>query len=138
LSATVTVRRRPLVAIGAAGLLLGSSTAGASFSDVPPGAFYADAVAWAVEHGITTGVGGTGQFRPNDATTRGQMVTFLKRLDDKLARSARTNGNRLSNRQLATLSWYEDPSRSRGHRGNPARLRQPKWSPHEHLLTQTA
>ena len=39
---------------------------------------YADAVSWAVEHGITTGVGG-GRFDPNSTCTRAQIATFLYR-----------------------------------------------------------
>lgn len=50
----------------------------AQFADVPAGASYAQAVAWAVEHGITSGTGTT-TFSPNDTCTRGQIVTFLHR-----------------------------------------------------------
>ena len=50
------------------------------FSDVPASAFYADAVSWLLESGITTGVGGN-RFAPNDNVTRGQMATFLWRLE---------------------------------------------------------
>ena len=49
-----------------------------SFSDVPSGAYYADAVAWAVAKGITTGTG-DGRFSPNAPCTRAQVVTFLWR-----------------------------------------------------------
>ncbi|QGG95855.1 S-layer homology domain-containing protein [Actinomarinicola tropica] len=52
------------------------------FSDVAPGAFYAGAVEWAVEHEITTGVGSTGRFEPNRAVTRGELATFLYRFVD--------------------------------------------------------
>ena len=48
------------------------------FSDVKSGAYYADAVAWAVEQGITTGTSDT-TFSPSDTCTRGQIVTFLYR-----------------------------------------------------------
>ena len=48
------------------------------FTDVKPGAFYAKAVAWAVEDGITTGTTPT-TFSPNKTCTRGQVVTFLWR-----------------------------------------------------------
>ncbi|MBQ2830264.1 MAG: S-layer homology domain-containing protein [Oscillospiraceae bacterium] len=54
-------------------------TPSVSFSDVPSGAYYADAVAWAVEKGITNGVGGD-SFAPEASCTRGQMVTFLWRM----------------------------------------------------------
>jgi hypothetical protein len=48
------------------------------FSDVPPTAFYADAVKWLKAEGITTGTSAT-TFSPNDAVTRGQMAAFLFR-----------------------------------------------------------
>ena len=48
------------------------------FTDLYHGAYYEDAVAWAVENGITTGVSST-CFCPNDICTRGQVVTFLYR-----------------------------------------------------------
>ena len=50
-----------------------------SFTDIPSGAYYADAVSWAVEKGITEGVGG-GSFAPEASCTRGQMMTFLWRM----------------------------------------------------------
>ena len=50
----------------------------ASFTDVPVNADYAQAVAWAVENGITSGTGG-GNFSPSATCTRGQIVTFLHR-----------------------------------------------------------
>ena len=49
-----------------------------SFADVPADAFYAKAVAWAVENGITGGTG-DGKFSPNATCTRAQAVTFLYR-----------------------------------------------------------
>lgn len=48
------------------------------FTDVPADAYYADAVKWAVEKGITNGLTAT-TFGPNNSCTRGQMVTFLWR-----------------------------------------------------------
>ena len=49
-----------------------------TFSDVPEGAYYTDAVAWAVEKGVTSGTSGT-TFSPNADCTRAQIVTFLWR-----------------------------------------------------------
>ena len=49
-----------------------------SFTDVPASAYYAKAVAWAVENGITNGMTETA-FAPNATCTRGQSVTFLYR-----------------------------------------------------------
>ena len=48
------------------------------FTDVSADAYYAKAVAWAVENGITTGTG-FGIFSPDAACTRAQIVTFLYR-----------------------------------------------------------
>ena len=48
------------------------------FTDVSVDSYYAQAVAWAVENGITTGVGG-GRFDPNATCTRAQIATFLAR-----------------------------------------------------------
>ena len=48
------------------------------FTDVPDSAFYAKAVAWAVENGVTNGVSDD-RFAPNATCTRGQVVTFLYR-----------------------------------------------------------
>ena len=55
-----------------------AAASGASFADVPADSYYAQAVAWAVENGITAGVGG-GHFAPNSTCTRGQIATFLYR-----------------------------------------------------------
>ena len=49
-----------------------------SFADVPADAYYAKAVAWAVENGITGGTG-DGKFSPDATCTRAQAVTFLYR-----------------------------------------------------------
>lgn len=51
---------------------------GTGFADVASGAYYADAVAWAVDNGITNGKA-SGLFGSNDPCTRGQIVTFLWR-----------------------------------------------------------
>ena len=52
------------------------------FTDVKAGAYYYDAVLWAVEKGITTGTSAT-TFRPDATCTRGQIVTFLWRSNDQ-------------------------------------------------------
>ena len=59
---------------------VGQPTAGgtANFTDVPTDSYYAQAVAWAVENGITTGVG-NGKFDPNATCTRAQIAAFLAR-----------------------------------------------------------
>ena len=60
--------------------------AASSFADVAAGSYYAKAVAWAVENGITTGTG-DGKFSPDATCTRAQAVTFLAR-----ALSAKASG----------------------------------------------
>ena len=54
------------------------SARAASFTDVSAGAEYADAVAWAVEQGVTAGTSDT-TFSPDSVCTRGQIVSFLYR-----------------------------------------------------------
>ncbi len=49
-----------------------------SFADVPAGSYYAKAVAWAIENGITGGTG-DGLFSPDAACTRAQSAAFLYR-----------------------------------------------------------
>lgn len=48
------------------------------FEDVKPGAFYFDAVQWAVKNGITNGTGKS-TFSPNSVCSRYQIVMFLWR-----------------------------------------------------------
>ena len=54
------------------------SKAKVSFTDVKPGQFYSTAVAWAVEQGVTNGMGG-GIFGVDAICNRAQVVTFLYR-----------------------------------------------------------
>lgn len=57
-------------------------TATNPFVDVKPEDFYYKAVLWAYENGITAGTSAT-TFAPGDACTRGQVVTFLWRAEEK-------------------------------------------------------
>lgn len=63
--------------------LFRSSKASASgtpaFQDVAADAYYAQAVKWAADNGITSGIGG-GLFDPDNGCTRAQIVTFLWKL----------------------------------------------------------
>ena len=52
------------------------------FVDVPADAYYHDAVLWALENGVTTGVTAN-TFAPTASCTRGQVVTFLWRASGK-------------------------------------------------------
>ena len=55
-----------------------AAASGASFADVPADSYYAQAVAWAVENGVTNGTSAS-TFSPNAGCTRAQIVTFLFR-----------------------------------------------------------
>ena len=55
-----------------------AAASGASFADVPADSYYAQAVAWAIENGITAGVGG-GRFDPTATCARAQIAAFLAR-----------------------------------------------------------
>lgn len=46
------------------------------FSDIEPGSYYAEAVCWAVENGITKGTS-ENTFSPNRSCTRAEIITFL-------------------------------------------------------------
>ena len=72
-----------------------------NFSDVPADSYYAKAVAWAVENGITTGTG-DGKFSPDATCTRAQSVTFLFR-----ASKASVNGAPAFSDVAATAYYAE-------------------------------
>ena len=73
-----------------------------SFTDVPADAFYAKAVAWAVENGITSGTG-EGKFSPNAICTRAQSVTFLYRTSGSPAVSGSAEFS-----DVSTTAFYAD------------------------------
>ena len=60
-----------------------------AFTDVAQDAYYAKALAWAVENGITSGITAD-SFAPNAACTRAQSVTFLYRASEASASGAPT------------------------------------------------
>ena len=55
-----------------------AAAGGSSFTDVPRGQWYTEAVAWAAENGVVNGVGG-GRFEPDGNVTREQIATILYR-----------------------------------------------------------
>ncbi|MEZ5165315.1 MAG: hypothetical protein R2695_02065 [Acidimicrobiales bacterium] len=84
---TMSALRRPIVAalaVAVSAVTLAATPAGAAagFGDVKAGEYYTDAVAWMVHTGVTTGVE-PGASHPS-RTSRGQIATFLFRLDDEL------------------------------------------------------
>ena len=76
-------------------------TSTSTFADVPASAYYAKAVAWAVENGITDGMTAT-EFAPNATCTRGQSVTFLYRALKGTAGSGASFGD------VASGAFYAD------------------------------
>lgn len=60
------------------------------FADIDPSAYYADAVVWAYENGITAGTTDT-TFSPSSACTRGQVMTFLWRAMGRPEPAAQSN-----------------------------------------------
>ena len=77
------------------GLSVPAMGAGAAFSDVPEGAWYADAVQWASGAGIVTGMG-DGTFAPDAAVTREQMAVFLYRYAQALEQDVTVDGDPLA------------------------------------------
>ena len=67
------------------------AAADTDFKDVPDGAYYADAVTWAVEEEITQGTG-NGVFSPERTVTRSEAVTFLWRAAGSPAPTTATSG----------------------------------------------
>ncbi len=83
------------------------------FTDVTPGAWYYNAVAWAYYNDVTSGTSAT-MFTPNAAITRQQLVTFLYRYTVKYAPeftgnaapiSAFPDADSVANWAYAAMSW---------------------------------
>ena len=78
------------------------------FTDVAPGDWYADAIAWAASEGVAEGYE-DGSFRPNDAITREQLAAMLWRYAGKPeaedALSVFTDGADTSSWAQQALSW---------------------------------
>ncbi|MFR2559797.1 MAG: S-layer homology domain-containing protein [Oscillospiraceae bacterium] len=75
---------------------------GTAFGDVKLGSFYEQAVAWAVENGITGGTG-EGMFSPDATCTRAQSVTFLYRASGSPAVSDKAEFS-----DVSTTAFYAD------------------------------
>ncbi len=70
----------PLVAALALGGTGVAVAATAAAPDVAPDSVHADAIAWALENGISNGCATDGSFCPEDPLTRAQMASLLQRL----------------------------------------------------------
>lgn len=81
--------------------LCGSAFAeGLTFSDMPHGAWYEQAVYWAVQKNITAGVG-NGRFGPGQKVSRAQVVTMLWRLD-----GSKSNNGESGFSDVPAGRWY--------------------------------
>ena len=78
---------------------------GTSFTDVPTGAYYEEAVGWAVEKGITKGTSDS-TFTPDGVCTRAQAVTFLWRAGRPAAKAGS-----LPFADVKAGSYYDDAVR---------------------------
>ena len=74
------------------------------FKDVGVGLWYSNAVLWAVEQGITSGISAT-EFAPNQPCNRAQVVTFLWRL---MQQPEPTRADKIFT-DVESGSWYEKP-----------------------------
>lgn len=79
---------------------------GTSFTDVPAGAYYEEAVGWAMEKGITKGTSDS-TFTPDGVCTRAQAVTFLWRA----AGSPAAKAGSLPFADVKAGSYYDDAVR---------------------------
>jgi len=98
------------------------------FSDVPRGAFFFDAVAWAYENGITTGIAGTDRFNPGGDVTRGQFVTFLYRLEGEPSVGGGSRFNDVTNRgrfYFNAVAWASSSEITTGYRDGTFRPNNP-------------
>ena len=89
------------------------------FTDVAEGRYYSDAVAWAAENGIVTGITDT-LFAPNQPVTREQLVTMIGRYAEKkgieiVAKgdlSAYPDASNVSNYAKAYMIWAVETASS--------------------------
>lgn len=86
---TFTIKKLHLAIAMVAVALIAPATAFAVhvFDDVPDGAFYADAVEWAADNGVTLGRT-PDLFDPDAGVTRGENVTFAYRYDTNIVQPA--------------------------------------------------
>lgn len=79
------------------------------FVDVPQNKYYTNAVIWALENNITTGVTET-RFAPNASVTREQMVTFFARYAEYKGQTVKAAGDLSTFTDAASVSNYAVPA----------------------------
>jgi S-layer family protein len=95
-----------LLSVASIGLFAAPAAAYGGFSDVPANAYYADAVAWMFDEGITTG-SAPGCFSPDDTATRGETMTFLWRYEGKPGGYSHDFVDITKGYQNAPVAWGE-------------------------------
>lgn len=80
-------------------------TEGYSFTDVSPGAYYEDAVAWAAKTGIVNGIG-NGCFAPERNVTRQELISMLARYAAYLGRDTQAEDRTAAYADAAQISAY--------------------------------
>ena len=83
-------------------------TAAPAFDDVQAGDYFYKPVAWATENGITNGTSDTA-FSPDAKCTRGQIVTFLYRYDQKFNPDAEQGSGKTNFTDVSPLAYYGAP-----------------------------
>lgn len=86
------------VALGSAGVAVATTVAA---PDVDPSSIHADAIAWALDNGISNGCAVDGSFCPDQPLTRAQMASLLQRLAGSGAVDAGTVGGMTVDELLA-------------------------------------
>jgi len=94
---------------GSAATSLGEGGSGlsgrAAFSDVPAGAYYAQAVAWAAANGVVLGVSES-EFAPEAAVTREQMAAILYRYANHKVYATSARGALSQFKDAGSISGY--------------------------------
>ena len=83
------------------------ATNGADFSDVPSNAYYANAVAWAAENGITSGFE-DGTFRPQTGLSREQMAALFMKYAEATGVDTSVRADISSYTDINPNSWSYD------------------------------
>ena len=91
------------------GVDLSKITYRAAFKDVPAGKWYTNAIIWAVDFGVTGGIGG-GNFGPNDQVTRAQLASFLRTYAEKKGKDVSGRTDITGYDDYADVAgWAKDP-----------------------------
>ena len=112
-----------------------AASASVSFTDVKDSDFYAKAVAWAVEKGITNGTG-DGKFSSDDTCTRAQCAAFLYRAagSPEVTDAAAFSDVAADAYYAKAVAWAEKNGSSKRSRQRQVRLRQQLHTRSDHNI----